>query len=446
MGMSLDLKQSQKLSPQMLQATKILQMGTLELQEYIEQLLLENPTLELESSKKMEDRSELVHKVAWLMANDRQNRWYHHDDAQDLIELVAAPTRETLYDHLRSQINMERLPGRLSLAVDCVLSGLNDAGYQEETSEELSERCGQPIEVILRAEELVKGLEPVGVGARTLSECLSIQLERMGITGLALTIAHNHLEDMARDHYSHISKETGATRQEVQAACLQIRALDPRPGSPYASREAPGYIIPDLMVTELDHELVVTAGDEFLPELKMSVYYQKLMKDTDEKEVRDYLSDKIRQASWVIKSIEQRRSTLLTCARIIVARQEQFFRRGSGHLQPLTLADIAQEAEIHESTVSRALKDKYIQCAQGVYPMGHFFSRALPGNNGEGVSSEQIKSMIRALIDEEDHKHPLSDQEICDLLVSQGLKLSRRTVAKYRSEMGIPSTSGRKEF
>lgn len=170
------------------------------------------------------------------------------------------------------------------------------------------------------------------------------------------------------------------------------------------------------------------------------------MTDSDEKEVRDYLTEKIQQASWVIKSIEQRRNTLLACARIIVSKQDQFFRLGSGHLQPLTLADIAQEAGIHESTVSRAVKDKYIQCAQGMYPMIHFFSRALPGNNGESVSSEQIKSMIRTLIDGEDHKRPLSDQEICDLLGSQGLKLSRRTVAKYRSEMGIPSTSGRKEF
>ena len=446
MGMSLDLKQTQKLSPQMLQATKILQMGTLELQEYIEQLLLENPTLELESAEKKDDKSELTHKVEWLIANDQQNRWYHRDDAQDLIELVAAPARETLYDHLRSQINMERLPGRLSLAVDCVLTGLNEAGYQEETPEELAERCGQPVGIILQAEELVRGLEPAGVGARTLSECLSIQLERMGITGLALTIVRNHLEDMAQDHYSHISRATKTTRQEVQKACRQIRVLDPHPGSPYAPREAPGYIVPDLMVTELNHELVVTTGDEFLPELKMSSYYQKLMKETDEKEVRDYLAEKVRQASWVIKSIEQRRSTLLICARIIVARQEQFFRHGSGHLQPLTLADIAQEAEIHESTVSRALKDKYIQCTRGVYPMSHFFSRALPGNDGEGVSSEQIKSIIRTLIDGEDIKCPLSDQGICDLLASQGLKLSRRTVAKYRSEMGIPSTSGRKEF
>lgn len=446
MELSLELKQTQKLSPQMIQSMNILQMGTVELQEYVEKTLLENPTLELEPEKKREERPELLHKVEWLMANDRQNRWYHREDAQDLIELVADPSEESLYDHLRGQINMEKLPGRLGLAVDCVLTGLNDNGWLEETPEELCERCGQPAEVIARAEEIVRGLEPAGVGARTLSQCLAIQLERMGETGLPLTLVRDWLEDIAKDRYSRISRELGVTRQELQEACCRIRSLDPRPGAPYAPREAPGYIVPDLLVTELEGELVVTAGDDFLPELKVSAYYQKLMKDTDEKEVRDYLADKVRQACWMVKSIEQRRSTLLTCARIIVARQEAFFRRGAGHLQPLTLADVAEEAGIHESTVSRAVKDKYIQCAQGVFAMGHFFSRALPSNSGDGVSAEKVKAAIRALIDGEDRKKPLSDQKICDLLMERELILSRRTVAKYRDEMGIPSTSGRKEF
>ena len=204
--------------------------------------------------------------------------------------------------------------------------------------------------------------------------------------------------------------------------------------------------MPDLLVTELDGELVVTAGDDFLPELKVSSYYQKLMQDTEEKEVREYLADKVRQAGWMVKSIEQRRGTLLTCARIIVTRQERFFRYGAGHLAPLTLADVAEEAGIHESTVSRAVKDKYIQCVQGVYPMSHFFGRALASKGGDGVSAEKVKAAIRALIDGEDKMKPLSDQKICDLLAEQELILSRRTVAKYRDEMGLASTSGRKEF
>lgn len=446
MELTLELKQTQKLSPQMIQSMNILQMGTTELQEYVEKTLLENPALELEAESKKEERPELVRKVEWLMANDRQNRWYHRDDARDLIELVADPAEESLYDHLRGQINMEKLPGRLGLAVDCILSGLNDNGYLEESTEELAERCGQPEEVVLRAEELVRELEPAGVGARTLSQCLAIQLERKGETGLALTIVRSYLEDMAKDRYSLISRETGATRQEIQEACRQIRELDPRPGAPYAPIEAPGYIVPDLLVTELDGELVVTAGDDFLPVLKVSAYYQQLMKDTDEKEVREYLTDKVRQACWMVKSIEQRKSTLLTCAKIIAARQADFFRQGEGYLHPLTLADVAEEAGVHESTVSRAVKDKYIQCVHGVFPMGHFFSRALPSSGGDGVSAEKVKAALRTLIDQEDKKKPLSDQKLCDMLLERELILSRRTVAKYRDEMGIPSTSGRKVF
>lgn len=445
MELSLGLKQQQKLSPQMIQSMNILQMGNLELQEYVEKTLLENPTLEMESEERREERPTLLNKVDWLMANDRQNRWYHQEDARDLSELVADPAGESLYDHLRTQLNMERLPVRLGLAVDCVLSGLDDRGYLEETTEELAERCQQPVDVVLQAERLVQGLDPAGVAARTLSQCLALQLERQGERGLALTIVRDYLEDVARDRYSHISKQTGASRQEIQEACRQIRGLDPRPGAPYAPREAPGYIIPDLLVIEQNGELMVTAGDDFLPTLKVSAYYQTLMRSTDEREVRDYLAEKVRQASWMVKSIEQRKNTLLSCARIIVERQERFFRLGAGHLQPLTLADVAAEANIHESTVSRAVKDKYIQCAQGVFPMGHFFSRALPAGN-DGVSSEQVKAAIGALLEGEDKKKPLSDQKLCDLLAKQGLTLSRRTVAKYRDEMGIPSTSGRKEF
>lgn len=446
MELVLDVKQTLKASPQMIQSMNILQMGTLELQEYVEQALLENPTLELESDRKENDQHELRHKLEWLMSNDRQNRWYHQEEAQDLIDLAAAPFEESLYDHLRSQINMEKLSIRLCIAIDCILTSLNSNGYLDETTEELSARCGQSIETVLLAETLVRNLEPAGICARTLSECLSIQLERKGESGLPLTLALHHLEDIAHNHYNHISKATGASREEIQVACKQIRSLNPRPGAIFAPREAPSYVIPDLMITEQNGELMVTPGDHFLPVLKISSYYQKLMTKTDERDVQEYLTDKIYQASCLIKSIEQRRDTLLSCALIIVSKQEQFFRHGAGYLQPLTLSDIAAGANIHESTVSRAIKDKYIQCIHGIYPMNHFLTRAIPSNSGECVSAERVKAAMRSLINEEDKHKPLSDQKICNLLAAQGFKLSRRTVSKYREEIGISSAAGRKEY
>lgn len=445
MELSLELKQTQKLSPQRIQSMEILQMGTQELQSHVEKALLENPALDLENREQKNDRPELLQKMDWLIASDRQNRWYHKDELIDPISLIAAPDEESLYDHLRSQLDTERLPARLSLAVDCVLAGLNGNGYLEESTEELSARCGQPVTVVSRAEELVRGLEPAGVAARTLSECLSLQLTRSGEYGLALTIAQNFLEDMAKNHYNRIAKETGASREEIQQACKQIRSLEPRPGASFAPREAPGYIIPDLLVTEENGQLVITPGDDFLPTLKVSSYYRALMRETDEAEVQTYLEEKVRQAHWLVASIEQRKSTLISCARVIVSHQAPFFRRSSGTLQPLTMADVAAELDVHESTVSRAVKDKYIQCIQGTFPMSHFFSRALPAGS-DGVSPEQVKAAIRGLIDQEDKKRPLSDQKLCALLAEQKLILSRRTVAKYRDEMGIPPTSGRKEF
>ena len=445
MDLSLELKQTQKLSPQMIQSVYILQMGIQELQEYIEKAALENPVLEIETIEKQDVESALRSKVEWLMANDRQNRCYHQEDTQDLINLVVDPGGESIYDYLLGQLNMERLSKPMQSAVNCVLTGLNANGYLEETTEELAERCHQPVEMVRQAEQIIQALEPAGVGAHTLAECLSIQLRRRGEGGLVLTLAENYLEDMAKDHYSRIAKETGVSRQEIQEACGKIRLLNPRPGAPYAPYELPEYIVPDLFVTEKDGEWVITSGDGILPGIKVSAYYRELAQNTDEKEVQDYLTNKIRQAVWIAKSVEQRRNTLMKCAGIIVNRQLPFFRQGVGHVKPLTLADVAAEAGIHESTVSRTIRNKYIQCVHGVFPMSYFFGRAI-SSCGDGVSSEHAKAAIRELIEREDRRRPFSDQKLCDLLTERGLTLSRRTVAKYRDEMEIASAPGRKEF
>ena len=455
MELGLNLKQTQTLSPQMMQAMEILQMGSQELLEYIQETLQENPVLESEERRQPEESPEdalLRRKLEWLESTDVQNRWYHQEDAQDLSDLTvgavgADPGEESLYYYLRSQIQFETLPKPLAAAVRCVLESLSGNGYLDDPIADLATHAGVDEKTMERAVELVQALEPAGVGARNLSECLCLQLTRRGETGLPLTIADRYLEAMSKDHYNLIARETGASREDIQAACKVIRSLNPRPGAGFAPREALGYITPDLVVVSFEDHFEILSNDYYFPSLKVSSYYHQLMRSTDESQVKDYLTNKVRQAKWVVNSVEQRRSTLMACANCIVERQESFFRRGPGHLRPMTLADVAQALDVHESTVSRAVKDKYLQCAHGVFPLGYFFSRALPaGSGGDSVSAEQAKSAIKKLIAAEDKKKPLSDQKLCQLLTEQGIEISRRTVAKYRDELGISSTSGRKQF
>lgn len=202
------------------------------------------------------------------------------------------------------------------------------------------------------------------------------------------------------------------------------------------------------MVNFPDHFELLT-NDYFFPTLNISSYYSRMLKDSDDAEVKDYLMGKVRQAKWVVRSIEQRRSTLLQCAECLLALQEDFFRHGPGHLRPMSLADIAQKLGVHESTVSRTIRDKYIQCASGVYPLSYFFSRSLGSARvkamGEAVSPDSAKTLLKKLIAEEDKRKPLSDQKLCELMAREGCELSRRTVAKYRDELNIPSTAGRRQ-
>lgn len=446
MDVLLEQKQVQKLSPQMIQSMEILQMGTAELQEYVEELLLENPVLEREESPAQEEAgSLLLGRLEWLAAHSRRERGAPPGDVRDAADAVADSAGESLYDHLSAQVPWQKLSPALRRGVECVLSGLNGNGWLDESTGELAARAQVSPAVIARAEELVRQLEPAGVGARTLAQCLELQLLRQGETGLARTIVQDHLEDMAQHHYNQIARSTGASRAEIQEACRLIRSLDPRPGGAFAIRETPGYITPDLLVTEESGQLVVLFADQSASALKVSAYYRDLMHSSGEEQVRSYLTEKLRQADWVVKNIEQRRSTVLRCVRCIVDRQEDFFRGGRSAPRPMTLADVAADTGVHESTVSRAVKGKYLQCARGLFPLSAFFSRALPSGQ-EDNSAQQAKAALRELIDREDKRAPLSDQKLCQALAGQDLILSRRTVAKYRDEMGIPSAPGRKEF
>ncbi len=460
MELSMSMKQTQTLSPQMMQSMEILQMGSQELLEYIQDQVQENPVLEMEEKYgKGDDTAVLQRKLEWLESTDAQNRYYHQQDTEDdekdpISNYGTVDEREeNLYLYVLSQLEVMDLEPELLPVGRFLVESLNQNGWLDESVEDLAEELGKPVEEVEKALAAVQSLEPAGVGARNLSECLVLQLQRRHEDSeLAIRIARDYLDPLSKSRYGLIAKSLGVCQEEVRTACDLIRTLNPRPGGGFAARENLVYINPDLFVVNFPDHFELLTNDYFFPDLNISGYYCRMLKSTEDNEVKDYLMGKVRQAKWVVHSIEQRRSTLLRCAECILEFQEEFFRRGPGHLKPMCLADIAQKVGVHESTVSRTVRDKYLQCASGVYPLSYFFSRSLgapaarPGTEENASSPDFAKALLKKLIGGEDKHKPLSDQKLCERMAREGCELSRRTVAKYRDELGIPSTTGRKQY
>lgn len=460
MELSMSMKQTQTLSPQMMQSMEILQMGSQELLEYIQDQVQENPVLEMEEKYgKGDDTAVLQRKLEWLESTDAQNRYYHQQDTEDdekdpISNYGTVDEREeNLYLYVLSQLEVMDLEPELLPVGRFLVESLNQNGWLDESVEDLAEELGKPVEEVEKALAAVQSLEPAGVRARNLSECLVLQLQRRHEDSeLAIRIARDYLDPLSKSRYGLIAKSLGVCQEEVRTACDLIRTLNPRPGGGFAARENLVYINPDLFVVNFPDHFELLTNDYFFPDLNISGYYCRMLKSTEDNEVKDYLMGKVRQAKWVVHSIEQRRSTLLRCAECILELQEEFFRRGPGHLKPMCLADIAQKVGVHESTVSRTVRDKYLQCASGVYPLSYFFSRSLgapaarPGTEENTSSPDFAKALLKKLIGGEDKHKPLSDQKLCERMAREGCELSRRTVAKYRDELGIPSTTGRKQY
>jgi len=445
--LALDLKQGLFLSPQLIQSMEMLQMSAQELAEYISETLQENPVLETDDSHSNTEEFTLrSRQLDWLEDSDTQNYWYHKQDAGDIDPLAntagKSPEEESLYRHLMLQLKTSKLPPAVAKAAVYIIKSLDSNGYLPDSIPAIANELGCTEDQVSRALREVQALDPPGIAAGSLSECLSIQLRRMGETGLPYQIAAEFLDEVGKNHYNYIARRLKVPEKEVRLACRVIRSLDPRPGAAFSPPEKPEYILPDLAVLYYpEHmELILTSG--FIPSLRISPYYRNLMQETDDPRVKEYLSGKLEEANWVVRSIEKRHSTLLACAKTILEKQEDFFRKGPGNLRPLSLADIADSLGMHPSTVSRAIRGKYLQCSYGVYPLSSFFSRALGEDN---KSPDAAKALIKELIQAENKKKPLSDQKICELMDEKGISLSRRTVAKYRSELKIPSAAGRRE-
>jgi len=433
--------QTLAITQQMEQSIKILEMDTPELLEYLQALSLENPVMDLDAEPtEAADRAAMRKKLEWLDAlskNDRQNVGYYEDNSAT-IEKMAALDFHTLDAYLMEQASLACEKALLP-AVTYVIGVLDEDGYLRVPMEELLEwdECDQG--KMERAISYVQSLEPAGVGARDLVECLLLQLPAQD--SIARRIAEKHLDDLAKCRIPQLAKLLGVSKEEVEQAALRIRALNPKPGSGFDSPNSPSYVTPDVIVTACDGTCHVLPCESSYPALNLSASYISLMRQAGDEEVETYIDKKIKQVQWVQKCIQNRTETLLSVAEAIVRYQERFFCDGPQHMAVLRMSDVAGALDIHESTVSRAVKNKYLQCAHGTFPLKYFFVQGTrSANSVVSESSHEFKAKIRDLIENEDKKNPLSDQEIVQILEGRNSHISRRTVTKYREQMQIPKS------
>jgi len=352
---------------------------------------------------------------------------------------------KTLAEHLEWQLRMDHLNEEEWRIANFIIGNINDDGYLampfDELLEELEADEGDALHVL----DKIQNLDPIGCGARNLTDCLLAQATILeDRSPLMEKIIKNHLEDIKLKDFSKIVKETGNSLEEVNNAIEGLNQFNPKPGRLISPADIQ-YVVPDVYIVEVSGEFVVAVNEEGVPRLKISNMYKDLLKqEVGGAEVKDYVQDKLRSAVWLIKSIEKRQKTIYRVAEAIVKHQQGFFKKGVEYLRPLTLKKIADEIGVHESTVSRVTTNKYMHTPLGVFELKYFFMSGVGGTSGEEVSSEVLKVKIKNLIELESPNRPLSDQKVADLLGREGIKVARRTIAKYRESLGILSSSKRK--
>lgn len=439
-----ELRQQLKLTPQLLQSMEILQMNSQELLEYLGRLTEENPLLEREDAPDLRDAyQELRQKAVWIDAGIPGSSFSH----EGALPERGAVDRETesLSAFLRDQLERKRPPKPLLALGNYLAELVDEDGYlAEEDLEGLSE-LNIPQPMIDDALALLQSLDPPGVGARSLSECLLLQLDRRGNGNPGLReIIRRFLPEIGKKHYGLIAKALGLSPEEIQKAADIIADLEPRPGQAFQPAEQALYVRPDVFIVEEEGGTPeVILNEYYLPKITVNDYYLRLLDSTDEEETRTYIRQKIRQAQWLLDSLSRRGNTLRRCAEAVLEAQLPFFQGRTRELAPMNLRSLSDSLELHPSTVSRAVRGKYLQCRQGIYPLRYFFNRAVgPG----GPSRQAVKQRILELVAAENPRRPLSDQKLCALLAEEGVQAARRTVAKYRMELGVGSSAARKRY
>ena len=444
MEQNLILEQRQLLSQKMIQSLEILQMNTQELEQFLKDKALENPMLDLEEVYKTKDEnSKLLKKLEWLEKTDEQNRVYYGQDHTDYEPVNFQNQTEDFGSYLLSQLIEEFKTQREQEIYEILVYSLDERGYLKEIPDILIQTYGLTKKEINCYINKLKECEPAGVGAKDLEECLHLQLQRKHmLNGLEEKILHNYLTYVAKNQLKELSKLLNLPLDQVVQAVKNIKNLNPKPAQGFSSREHLKYLYPDITIVKFkDYFEILLDGDSHFT-ANINSYYVEMMNQENTDEVNNYLNEKYRQAKWILQCISSRRGTLLNITKALTQRQQDFFEKGPGYLRPLKLSDVAKELGSHESTVSRGMRDKYMQCSWGIYPMSYFFSRGILSEE----TPDKIKSCIRKWIKNEDKKKPFSDQKIADLFKQQGIPISRRTVAKYRTQMGIRDAAGRKEY
>ncbi|MCR5481394.1 MAG: RNA polymerase factor sigma-54 [Clostridia bacterium] len=499
LGFDLKTEQTQNLvmTPELIQAIKILQFNTEELEKYVQDQVLANPVLETgiayssdadSAASETEDGFSSASEEFESQSSERTSAsgrdsssweegfaggsddfdWYEKLSEKDYYDDISYRQREflpeeqsrensyegfvtnsiTLAEHLQFQLQLVRMDAGQRKAAKFIIEALDDNGYLTLSAEEVAEATGVSAGKVKAALEVIQGFDPAGVGARSLEECLIIQLGNSGLLSDDIReVIENHLGELAENRLNVIAKAISASTKKVQEIYDIIRTLEPKPGRQFASQTETRYITPDVIVEKTNGEYVVTLNESSVPRLSISPYYEKLMKsgDIDEK-LSKYLSGRMNRALWLIRSIEQRKKTILSVVTAVVKYQQEFFDKGEKYLKILTLRKIAEETGVHESTVSRSINGKYMQSPRGMFEIRYFFSAGVRSSKGEGISSSSIKTIIKELIDGEDSSSPYSDLDIARLLEGKGFEISRRTVAKYRDELNIMSSSKRRRY
>jgi len=487
--MVLELRQQLKLTqqlvmtPQLQQAIKLLQLSRLELSETLREEMEQNPVLEEDTTvtdstveslhalaaetpeSETPDTGEKTPEVA-IDANTgmKEIDWANYEneyesassfrprDGQELPSRLDILTKKSnLQDHLLWQLKLSDLSVREMEIGEFIIGNLNRDGFLEASEEDIMAQTGCSREEAMAMVARVQDMDPPGIGARSLQECLLLQLSHMELSeSLASEIVRHHLKPLETRNYAAIVKSTKRPLREVMAAVEVITSLNPYPGRAYSDEE-PQYIIPDVYVYKMDDDFVIMLNDEGLPRLRVSKFYQDILKDRQsmpgiESGTKSYINEKLKSAMWLIKSIQQRQRTIYRVVESIVKFQREFFEKGPDYLRPLILRDVAEDIEMHESTISRVTTNKYVHTPQGIYELKYFFNSSIARTDGEeALASASIKVKLKRMIQEEDPEKPLSDMAISKKFAEENIKIARRTVAKYREQLGIlPSKYRRK--